>query len=150
MNRVTRSVMSGNSQDNMDLVITSKSIDLVGILDEGIDPQAKIHLLLILRRMIVDHPHQEAPDLEDMSTQGVIGQGPVGARDLNDEEEAHLEMRGGHDQKEERVTTDHPKIEDGGIPPLHHKKKNLKSMRKKEINPNLPNQLKQRQRNLNK
>ena len=108
------------------------------------------HHLLILRMMIIDHPHQEAPDLEDMSTQGVIGQGPVGARDLNDEEEAHLERRGGHDQKEERVSIDHPKVEEGGIPPLHHKNKNLKGMWKTGINPDLPNQLKQRQRNLNK
>ena len=143
-------VRSGTAKDSMDLVITSKSIDLVEILDEGIDPQVKIHPLRILREMIIDHSHQEAPDLEDMSTQGVIGQGPVGARDLNDEEEAHLERRGGHDQKEERVSIDHPKIEEGGIPPLHHKNKNLKGTWKTGINPGLPNQLKQRQRNLNK
>ena len=115
MNRIMCNVMIGNSQNSTDLVITSKSIDLAEILDEGIDPQAKIHHLLILRMMTIDHHHQEAPDLEDMSTQGVIGQDPVGARDLNDEEEAHLKRRGGHDQKEERVNIDHPKIEEGGI-----------------------------------
>ena len=34
------------------------------------------------RRRIEDHPHQEAPGLEDMGTRGAIGHGPVGARDL--------------------------------------------------------------------
>ena len=99
-----------------------------------------------------DHrsPSSKGPDLEDMSTQGVVGQGPVGARDLNDEEEAHPKRRGGPDQKEERVSIDHLKIEEGGIPPLHHKNKKLKGMWKTGINPDLPNQLKQRQRNLSK
>ena len=142
--------MIGNKQDSTGLVITSKSIDLDETLDEGIDLQVNIHPLRILLRMIIDHPHQETPDLEDMSIQGVIGQGPVGARDLNDEEEAHLQRRGGHDRKEERVSIDHPKVEEGGIPPLHHKNKNLKGMWKTGMNPDLPNQLKQRQRILNK
>ena len=142
------SVMNENGQNNKGLIITNKSIDLVEILDEGIELQVKDHHLLTLRMMITDHPHQEAPDPEDMSTPDVIGQGPVGARDLNVEGEAHLKRRGGHDPKEERVSIDHPKIEEGGIPPLHHKSKKLKGMRKTGISPSLPSQPKQRQWNL--
>ena len=61
-------VMNENGQNNTGLIITSKSIDLVEILDEGIELQVKDHHLLMLRMMITDHPHQEAPDPEDMST----------------------------------------------------------------------------------
>ena len=150
MNRVMHSVMNGNNQDNKDLVITSKSIALVEILDGEIEPQVKILPLPIPRRRIVDHAHQEGPGLEGMGTQGVIGQGPVGARGLNVEGGAHLRRREDHDQKEERVSIDHPRIEGGGIPPLHHKNRNLKVMWKTGVNPDLPNQFKQRQRNLNR
>ena len=92
-------VMNENGQNNTGLITTSKNIDLVEILDEEIELQVKDHHLLMLRMMITDHPHQEAPDPEDMSTHDVIGQGPVGARDLNVEDEAHLKRRGGTIQK---------------------------------------------------
>ena len=132
-----RSVMIESNQDNMGLIITSKNIDLVEILDEGIEPQVKTLLPLILRRKIADHPHQEAHALEEMSAQDVIGHGPAGARGRNDDEGARLKNREDHDRRKERVSIEHPKVE-GGIPPLHHKNKNQKDTWRTEINPGLP------------
>ena len=148
MNRTVHNMMSGTCQDNKDLVIISKNIAPVEILDGEIEPQVKNHLLLTLRRRIVDHAHQKGPGLEDTDIQGVKGRGPAGGRDLNVEEGTLLKRRKDHGQNEEMVTIDHLRIKGGGIPPLHQKRGNLKVMRKSGTKPELPNQFKQRQRNL--
>ena len=150
MNRTVHNMMSGTHQDNKNLVIISRDIAPVEIVDGEIEPQVKIHLLLTHRRRIEDHAHQEGPGLGDTDIQGVRGRGPVRGRDLNVEEGAPLKRRKDQDQREERVNTDHPRIERGGVPPLHQKKRNPKIMRRSGINPELPNLFKQRQRNLNR
>ena len=150
MRQVMRSVMIESNQDNVGLIITSKNIVLVEMLDEEIKPQAKTLLPLIPRRKIADHPPQETHALEDMIAQGAVDHGPAGAQDRNDDEEARLKSKRDHDRKRERVSEEQPKAGGGGIPPPHRKNKNQKDMWKTGINPSPPIQLKQRQRNLNK
>ena len=140
--------MIENGTSSKGLIITNKSIDVLEILDEGIGLQVNDHHPLILRMTIIDHSHQGPPDPEDVSIPGIIGQGLIGTRGLNVEGEAHLKRREGHDPNEDRVNIDHPKIGEGGIPPLHHNNKKRTGMRKTGISPSLPSQSRQRQRNL--
>ena len=115
MNRPKYNVMIEDNHNNNDPVITSKSIDLVEILDEGIDHQVNTHPPLIPLTKTGDHHHQGDPDLVDTGTQGVVGQGPVGVQDQQDVDETHQKRRGGHDQRKERTSIGPQKIQGEGI-----------------------------------
>ena len=103
MNRLRCIEMIENGMSNKGLIITNKSIDIREILDEEIGHQVNDHHPLILRMTITDHPHQGAPDLEDVSKPDIIGQGLAETRGLNVEGEAPLMKREGHDPNEDRV-----------------------------------------------
>ena len=150
MDRTVRNTMNGTHQHNKNLVIISRDITPVEIVDGEIQPQVKSHLLPTHRRRIVDHAHQEGPGLGGTDIQGVAGQDPVGGRGLTVEEGTLLKRRKDQDPREERVNIDRPRIGRGGITPLHQKKRYPKAMRRSGINPELPNLFKQRQRNLNR
>ena len=150
MNRPKHNVMIEDNQNNNDPVITSKSIDPVEILDEGIDHQVNTHLPPIPQTTTGDLHHQGDPGLVDTGTQGVEGQDPVGVRDQQDVDEAHQKRREGHDQRKERTNIDPQKIKGEGILLLHLGNKKLSNKWKKVINPSLPNQLNPRQWDPNK
>ena len=116
MNRPKYSVMIEDNQNNNVLVITSKSIGLVEILDEEIGHPVTILPPLIVLTKTGDHHHPGDPDLVDTGTQGVVGQGPVGTQDQQDVEEIHPRRNGGHDQRKGRTNIGPRGIEGGGIP----------------------------------
>ena len=112
-----------NTQSNSeDLIIMMKSIAQVEIID-GKGNSQEMNPLLLLKRsrtMTIGLSPLESHDPEGMNVLGVIDQGHAVVQDQGDVARVtHLMKKGGHDQKERRMSIDHPRITRGEMNLLH-------------------------------